>query len=159
MSRRRLTSTPALGSSRNSTCGSCDSAFAISSRRFIPPDSVITRLFFLSHSDRSLSTFSMCARLTGLPNRPRLNDTVFHTDSNASVVSSCGTSPISERAARYAATMSCPPTVTRPLVAVTMPQMMLISVVLPAPLGPSRPKISPRRISRSMFFSACCPEA
>ena len=40
-----------------------------------------------------------------------------------------------------------------------MPQMMLISVVLPAPFGPSRAKISPLAISRSMSFSAWKPEA
>ena len=48
-------------------------------RRFMPPDSVMILLSFLSHSDRSRSTFSMCAGLGGLPNRPRLNDTVAHT--------------------------------------------------------------------------------
>ena len=46
----------------------------------MPPDSVMIRLSFLSHSDRSRSTFSMCAGSGGLPNRPRLNDTVAHTD-------------------------------------------------------------------------------
>ncbi len=40
-----------------------------------------------------------------------------------------------------------------------MPQMMLMSVVLPAPLGPSSAKISPRLISRLMFFSAVKPDA
>jgi hypothetical protein len=39
-------------------------------------------------------------------------------------------------------------------VALTIPQMMLIKVVLPAPLGPSNANISPRRISKSMPFSA-----
>jgi len=42
---------------------------------------------------------------------------------------------------------------------VTIPQTMLISVVVPAPFGPRRAKISPLRISRSMRFSACRPEA
>ena len=55
--------------------------------------------------------------------------------------------------------MSCPSTVTVPSVGLTMPQMMLISVVLPAPLGPSNAKISPRRMSRSMLLSAWKPEA
>ena len=36
----------------------------------------------------------------GLPNRPRLKLTVAQTVSNVSVVSSCGTSPIIDRAAR-----------------------------------------------------------
>ena len=45
------------------------------------------------------------------------------------------------------------------VVAVTMPQMMLMSVVLPAPFGPRSAKISPRLMSRSIGFSACRPEA
>jgi 3-oxoacyl-[acyl-carrier-protein] synthase II len=36
---------------------------------------------------------------------------------------------------------------------------MLISVVLPAPFGPSSAKISPGRISRETFVSACWPLA
>src|SRR6185312_4003159 len=55
--------------------------------------------------------------------------------------------------------MSWPPAVTVPLLGLTMPQMMLISVVLPAPLGPSSAKISPRSISRSIDFSAWKPDA
>ena len=66
----------------------------------MPPESVMTLLSFLSHSDRSLSTFSMCVGLGPLPNKPRLKETVPHTDSNASVVNSCGTRPIIDRAAR-----------------------------------------------------------
>ena len=50
--------------------------------------------------------------------------------------------------------MSWPSTVTLPEVAFTMPQTMLISVVLPAPFGPSSAKISPRRMSRLALFSA-----
>ena len=50
--------------------GSCDSALAIITRRFMPPDSVMIFASFLSHSDRSRSTFSMMAGLRGLPNRP-----------------------------------------------------------------------------------------
>src|SRR6185369_4053438 len=55
--------------------------------------------------------------------------------------------------------MSPPSTVTLPLVGLTMPHTIEISVVLPAPLGPSSAKISPRRISRLTFFSAWKPEA
>jgi hypothetical protein len=154
MSLRSSTSTPAVGSSRNRICGSCDSAFAIITRRFMPPDSVMILSSFLSQSDSSRSTFSMCARFGALPNRPRLNCIVAHTLSKASVVSSCGTSPIFERAARYSRTMSWPSAVTLPEVALTMPQITLISVVLPAPFGPSSAKISPRRISRSICLSA-----
>src|SRR5690606_37291727 len=55
--------------------------------------------------------------------------------------------------------MSCPSAVTVPELALTIPQTMLISVVLPAPLGPSRAKISPRRMSRSTPLRAWKPEA
>jgi hypothetical protein len=40
--------------------------------------------------------------------------------------------------------MSWPSTVTVPEERLTMPQTIEISVVLPAPLGPSSAKISPR---------------
>jgi hypothetical protein len=55
--------------------------------------------------------------------------------------------------------MSWPPTVTRPSDGLTMPQTIPISVVFPAPFGPSSAKISPRRISRLMFFRAWKPVA
>ena len=80
--------------------GSCDKALAINTRRFMPPDNIISLASFLSHSDRSLSSCSIYPGRAGLPNKPRLKLTVFHTDSKASVVSSCGTRPIIARAAR-----------------------------------------------------------
>src|SRR5262245_8074776 len=55
--------------------------------------------------------------------------------------------------------MSWLPTVTVPVEGVTIPQTMLISVVLPAPLGPSSAKISPFSISRSMRLRAWNPDA
>src|SRR5208282_3714282 len=55
--------------------------------------------------------------------------------------------------------MSWPATATLPLDGLTMPQMTLIRVVLPAPFGPSNAKISPLRISRLMSLSAWKPEA
>ena len=128
-------------------------------RRFMPPESVMILSSFLSHKERSLSTFSMYPWSVGLPNSPRLKLTLLQTVSNASVVSSCGTSPIRDRAARYSEMMSWPPARTTPSVGLTMPQMMLMRVVFPAPLGPSSAKISPRWISRSMLLSASKPEA
>src|SRR5207244_12404351 len=50
-------------------------------------------------------------------------------------------------------------TLFRSSVGLTIPQMALMRVVFPAPLGPSNAKISPRRMSRSMFLSARKPEA
>src|SRR6476660_7871112 len=55
--------------------------------------------------------------------------------------------------------MSCPSTSTVPCVGLTIPQTMLISVVLSAPFGPSSAKISPRRISRLTFLTAESPDA
>ena len=56
-----------------------------------------------------------------------------------------------EAAARrrvVAATTSWPSTATLPAVARARPARMLISVVLPAPFGPSRPKNSPSSMSK-----------
>ena len=66
----------------------------------MPPDSVMTLASFLSQSERSLRVFSTKSGSLRLPNTPRLNDTVFHTETNASTVSSCGTRPIIERVLR-----------------------------------------------------------
>ena len=56
--------------------GSCASAFAIITRRFMPPDSSRISLSRLSQSDRSRSTCSTSAGFLGRPKRPRLNATV-----------------------------------------------------------------------------------
>ncbi len=80
--------------------GSCDSALAIMTRRFMPPDRVMIFASFLSQRDRSFSSCSMNGLFGALPNRPRLRVTVAHTVSKASVVSSCGTRPMAERALR-----------------------------------------------------------
>jgi hypothetical protein len=51
----------------------------------MPPDNSMIFDLRLSHSERSLSTFSIWAGLGGLPNRPRLKLTVESTLSKASV--------------------------------------------------------------------------
>ena len=66
----------------------------------MPPERVIILLSFLSHNESAVRTDSMCPGFAGFPNRPRLKLTVFQTVSNASVVNSWGTRPISERVAR-----------------------------------------------------------
>jgi hypothetical protein len=148
MSRRSSTSTPAVGSSRNRMRGSCDSALAIITRRFMPPDSVMSLLSFLSHSDRSQHLLDVrrvrrlaeqaAAEAHGGPHRLE---------------------GVGGQLLRHQADQRARGAVVAPdVVAVdrhgagagaTMPQTMLISVVLPAPLGPSSAKISPRRMSRS----------
>ena len=50
--------------------------------------------------------------------------------------------------------MSEPLTLTSPDVGLTNPQIILIIVVLPAPLGPNNAKISPLLISRFTLLRA-----
>ncbi len=52
------------------------------------------------------------------------------------------------------AVMSCPSNTICPLRARGLPQIVIISVLLPAPLAPISVTISPGRISRSTPFSA-----
>ncbi len=80
--------------------GSWLNALAIITRRFIPPDSSIILELRLSHSDIRRSSCSIIAGSRRLPNSPRLKLTVDSTLSNASVVNSCGTSPMRLRAWR-----------------------------------------------------------
>ena len=56
--------------------GSCASALAISTRRFIPPESSMILESRLSHSESDRSTFSTKAGFFGLPNSPREKATV-----------------------------------------------------------------------------------
>ena len=100
MSRRSSTSTPAVGSSRNRISGSCDSALAIITRRFMPPDSSLIMRVALVPQRQVAQQLLDERGFGGRPNSPRLNATVARTVSNASVGSSCGTSPIIDRAAR-----------------------------------------------------------
>jgi hypothetical protein len=74
---------------------------------------------------------------------------------NGSAEISCGTTPMAARASRGRSSMSRPQIETVPEVLRHSPARMLMNVDLPAPFGPSRPKIEPRGIARSMPFSAC----
>src|SRR5579871_2881674 len=63
------------------------------------------------------------------------------------MASSCGTTPSARFMATPAWRASCPATRISPFVGARMPESIPMVVVLPAPFGPSSPKISPRRIS------------
>ena len=69
----------------------------------------------------------------------------------------CGTTPISCLATAGWATTSMPFTKARPAVGMTRVVSMLAVVVLPAPLGPSRPKISPSQTFRLRPSTAFTP--
>ena len=64
------TSTLAVGSSKNNIFGSCDNAFAINTLLFIPPESSLNLLFFLSHNDSSFNSDSIYLGFEGFPYRP-----------------------------------------------------------------------------------------
>src|SRR5689334_9581613 len=57
--------------------------------------------------------------------------------------------PSNSRSWRSSSPQRCPSTVTSPASGVLRPSQISMVVVLPAPFGPSKPKHSPRRISRS----------
>ncbi len=63
---------------------------------------------------------------------------------------SCGTTPMAARASLGCVSMSRPQIFTWPLVFWQRPDKMLMKVDFPAPFGPSRPKIDPRGMARSM---------
>src|SRR3954471_10532815 len=65
------------------------------------------------------------------------------TDSSRSVVIACGMTPIERRTSAARFVTSKPLMTTVPLVGGSSVVIIRISVDLPAPLGPSRPKISP----------------
>src|SRR5690242_14153568 len=69
-------------------------------------------------------------------------------------LSSCGTTPISDRASFDCRGSSCPSTRSRPSSAIAWPVSSRIVVDLPAPLGPSRPRQIPSGTSRSRPFTA-----
>ena len=149
MSRRSSTSTPAEGSSRNRIFGSCTSALAIITRRFMPPDSVMIFVLRLSHSDSRRSTCSTSAGSGAQPNSPRLKLTAAsHGLEGLGGQFLRHEADQLARGARFALHVVAAGQHACRVVAFTRPQTMPISVVLPAPLGPSSAKISPCWISR-----------
>src|SRR5713226_6453392 len=74
--------------------------------------------------------------------------------SSGSDVCAWGITPITWRTASACFTMSFPPTSALPEVGGVSVVSMRIKVVLPAPLGPSRPKISPSCTSKLTSFTA-----
>src|SRR5207244_10449722 len=71
------------------------------------------------------------------------------TVKSGSRLSICGTTPTRMRASRAAFGTGSPTSVMVPALGSLKPRQHRSVVVLPAPLGPSRPKHSPRRIAKS----------
>ena len=76
---------------------------------------------------------------------------------SGSSASAWGTTPTRARAWRACAGMSRPSSRMRPASGSTSPRIAFSVVLLPAPLGPSRPKHSPRRTAKSSPSIASTP--
>ena len=146
MSRRSSTSTPAVGSSRNRIWGSCARALAIITRRFMPPDSVmILSLALVPQRQLAEHLFDERRDSARGRSRPRLKftvDSTFLERIRGELLrhrTRSASAPRGTRAGSRARTASD----LVPLDGVTIPQTILISVVLPAPFGPRSAKISP----------------
>ena len=149
-------SSPRVGSSKNSTLGSCISARKISSLLFIPPLNFFTS--FSANSFKSaLSRVSLifdalfsgwrwnilaCIHRFSLAVRSMSNEGSWNTIPMLFLTSS------------GCFWMSKPFTVAFPCVGCIVVASIESSVVFPAPLGPKSPKISPSFTSRLTFFTA-----
>src|SRR3954463_10640792 len=94
-----------------------------------------------------------------MPYSPAWISSVSRGVKNGSKIISCGTTPIERLALRGCWSVSNPQMIAFPLLFTTRPARMLISVDLPAPLGPSSPKIWPRGTSKLTLSSASLPPA
>lgn len=159
MSFRSSTSTPAVGSSRKRMDGSVMSAFAMSTRRFMPPERKRISSLRFSQSESRFRIFSTRSGFGFFPWNPRWYPSIFSAERKISRCISWGTSPIACRAARHSRLISCPSTVAVPEVLFTRPETMPMNVVFPAPFGPRRANISPRFMSMEISSRARVPLA
>ena len=144
VSRRACGSRPVVSSSRIATCGRPISASAIDSRCFWPPDSLAKRVVALLGQPQQRHQLVRVGRIVveGREQLQRLADgelvgklrgLQLDPDALAQFVAVRG-------GRRGRAPRSCPESGVR------RPPMHSTVVVLPAPLGPRIPKISPRRM-------------
>ena len=143
-------SRPVVGSSRNSTSGRATSVAARSRRRRMPPEYVLTRRPPASARANCSSSSSARARATA---RPRWWSWPIITRfsrpvSRASTVASWAARPSTWRAAWGSASTSMPETRAEPASGTLSVVSTRTAVVLPAPLGPSRPHTVPRGTSK-----------
>src|SRR3954447_4350114 len=143
-------SRPIVGSSRKSTRGECRKPRAISRRRFMPPENVITRLPRRSHRPTMSSTWRIRGATTsrGTPYSSACRRRFCSAVRYPSSVGSWKTSPMLRRTSSRSCATSWPATRARPPVGRASVQSMWIVVVLPAPLGPRKPNTSPRATSK-----------
>jgi len=144
-------SSPTVGSSRNNTRGECSKPRAISSRRFIPPEYVLTRFVRRSQSPTMSSTSRLRSGSTarGMPYSSAWKRRFCSALRYSSSVGSWNTRPMLRRTSSLARTTSYPATRAVPAVGWTSVQSILMVVDLPAPFGPRNPNTSPAATSKS----------
>ena len=75
-------------------------------------------------------------------------------EKKGSIFISCGTTPIFPLTVFGSSSRSTPQTFTFPEVLFVNPDKILMKVLLPAPFGPSKPKIDPELIDKFMWSKA-----
>ena len=153
---RACGSSPVVGSSRRRTFGSLTSPRAIVRRRFMPPDRAWTFDLAFSVScanSRSSSAFGPSSARVMPKKRPYMMR-FSRTRSSSSRLSCCGMTPRCARTCGPWSPGSMPRTDSSPPVRSSVPPIMRIVVDLPAPFGPSSPKLSPGATSKSMPSTA-----
>ena len=136
--------------------GSCTRPRAISTRRRMPPDRFLTcalrHCVSSTASSSSSISRSRLARgtLYSLAKMIRFSSTL----SSRSLVIACGMTPIDWRTPSDCLTTSKPLISAVPDVGGSSVTIIRISVDLPAPFGPSRPKISPSSTAKLIPLTA-----
>src|SRR5437667_1083321 len=153
---RETGSRPVVGSSRKKMRGSCTRPRAISTRRRMPPDRFFTCLsrHCVSSTAASSSAISRSRFCRGTPYNLAKMIRFSSTLRSRSLVIAWGMTPIDLRTSSASRTMSKPLTRAVPAVGGSSVVSIRISVDLPAPLGPRRPKISPSPTAKLIPFTA-----
>mmetsp|Transcript_13566 Transcript_13566/g.37204 ORF Transcript_13566/g.37204 Transcript_13566/m.37204 type:complete len:265 (+) Transcript_13566:245-1039(+) len=146
--RRLKGSMPEVGSSRKETRGRLIRAMHSESFRFWPPDREPARVIHFSASPTSC-IISLARFSTSRAGTPRSKAKVRRcsiTVSSDHNTSCCGQTPMRRRISVMSVRIEWPAIVASPALGVTMPVSMLMVVDFPAPLWPSKAKISPSYI-------------
>ena len=117
-------------------------------RRFMPPENVSIRLLAWSSRPAIFNPYSI-ASASVCPPSPYMRPQKRRFSAAVSVgysAISCGTTPSTRRTALESLRTEWPSTSTSPASGASKHEIMEMVVVLPAPFGPSRPKIEPRTI-------------
>src|SRR5258708_68184 len=138
------------GSSSSSTAGRATKARAIAARWAMPPDSCCGNASANARRPTRASAASASGRRWSRGRLASANSTFSRTLSQGISRGSWKTSPTSGRGAAAAAWSSR----TLPELGASRPPTMRNSVLLPQPLVPAMPTISPRSTARSMSASA-----